>query len=151
MLLIDQDSSQETVSLRMKVGIDPHHPDQIAVVVSTGSATEVVGFLSADAITVLRRAGEHKRLYEVKPLQLKGIESGKFEFQMELVRPDLRQCSSCGSLHTAEHVNCEECRKKRRRKNKTLEETAEQAPVPMQSAFLHLSREPELDLKSLES
>jgi hypothetical protein len=140
-MLLERDAANEAVSLHLKRGVDRRMPAAVAVVASSESKEEAIGFLSAEAQAVLERAGDYAELYSVKPLQLTGIGTGNLQFQMELVRPDLRQCSSCGALHADEHVNCEECRKKRRRKQKTLEETAEVAPVAMQSAFRALSQE----------
>lgn len=140
-MMIERSEGDKPLALELRQGIDPRAKNATAVVVSAGKKMEVIGFLSKDAEGVLSQAGEYADLYEPKPLQITGVLSGKLVFQMELVRPDLRQCSACDALHTADEINCEDCRKRRRRKTKSLEETAEQASVPLQSAFRHLSRE----------
>lgn len=144
--LIEAREADQTLLFDLRQGVDPRNPTAVAVVFETNGVVEVVGFLGADEEKMLQRAGQYAKLYTPTPLQITGFPNGKLGFQMELVRPDLRQCSACDKLHTEDQINCEECRKKRRRKNKkSLEETAEQAPIPFQGAFRHLSREPLTD------
>lgn len=117
-------------------GIDPRHPEAVAVGVAETQI--VLGFLSPEALGVLSRAGEYAHLYEPRFLALVGVDGAGPRLQMELVRPDLRQCSACEKLHTGEHENCHQCRGKRRRKSLSLEETRERAPVPLNNALRHL-------------
>lgn len=124
------------VELRLLPGVDPRHPSMIGV--GLAGEDNVIGFLSDDAADILDEAGEYSSLYEPKLLALR-TDRGQKSVECELARPDLRQCSACSELHTGEHENCDECRGKRRRKKKTLAETAEQAPVPVSSAFETLS------------
>lgn len=143
-LLVSQDNESKKVSFSLKAGLDKQNPKEIAVLVETEEQIEVVGFLGKETQEMLARAGEGKEFYEVKPLQLSGLQSGDLKFDMELVRPDLRQCSACNKLHLGDQINCEECRKKRRRKQAELHETLEQSSVPMQAALRKLSAQPDL-------
>lgn len=142
--MIERSEDGKPIRLVLRKNIDPRSPKSLAVVLT--GVNEVVGFLPADVQEWLAKAGEYARFYEVKPLTVSGLEAGRPELLMELVRPDLRQCSACGKLHTEDKENCKECRQKRRRKTKTLEETIEHAPVPLNNAFKHLSGEPDPDV-----
>lgn len=136
--LLEVLQKEDSFSLQLIYKVDPHHPD--AVGVGLKGEDHLFGFLPSEALEVIDEAGEHADLYEPKILAVRGIQSGNMSFEMELARPDLRQCSACGILHTGDKENCEECRSKRRRKKKSLEETQEAPPVPVSSAFNHLAR-----------
>jgi len=125
------------IELRLLPGVDRRQPKQVGV--GLAGEDHLIGFLPADARELLDGAGEYADLYEPKILAMRGLESGDVKFEMELIRPDLRQCSSCTTLHVGEHENCDECRSKRRRKTKTLDETAERPAVPVATAFSHLA------------
>jgi len=59
-------------------------------------------------------------------------ESDKVE--IELVRPELRRCSSCGRLHGEDTVNCADCRALRRPKDPDKVES-EASPVALHEAM----------------
>lgn len=71
--------------------------------------------------------GEAAALYTPHLLELV-TRAGAESVAVELVRPELRSCSFCGNLHTGAHINCSECRAKRRRLDPKLV-VAEPAPV----------------------
>ncbi len=140
--------AQDGVEVRFSLhpGLDPHSPEATAVTVpGAAGEPELVGFLDRGSERVLAEAGEHRSLYGVKSLDtIQGVQSGRIRFEMELVRPDLHQCSACGRLHAGRTENCDDCRSKRKRKTKTLEQTQERAPVPLSRAVGRLGSEPDL-------
>lgn len=125
------------VLMHLESGLDPRDKDAIAVVLTDGRL--VVGFLAEDAREVLSRAAEYASLYLPKPLSIDGLSTGQPVMYMELVRPDVRQCSACGTLHTGDKENCDDCRSKRRRKKMTLEETQERPSIALNAAFRRIS------------
>lgn len=135
--LLDLAEEGKPVELILMRGVDRRRKRQIAVGISGDDV--VVGWLPEEMLEMLQGAGEFAELYEPKILAARGIQSGKIQFEMELARPDLRQCSACNRIHVGEHENCEDCRAKRRRKKRKLEETAETPPVPVAKAFHEIS------------
>ncbi len=76
-----------------------------------------IGQLSSEDSDLLRSFGRRRRLYEPRVLEVTySADKLKVEtLAIELVRPEVRLCSSCGKQHTGIHLNCEECRGKRKR------------------------------------
>lgn len=74
----------------------------------------VLGRIPADDAEFLRSVGDDAKLYELHVLE---IREGGSVVAVEFVRPELRTCSFCGKRHSEPHVNCAECRKKRRPKD----------------------------------
>ena len=130
--------------LRLADGFDPHHPDRVAIL--CGPKSELVGFLPEETDDILDQAGSYAELYALRHLKISGMSAGKTtKLQLELVRPDLRQCSACGVLHPGAFENCSECRSRRRRKRMPLEETAERPPVPLHGAIRAVAQNPLLE------
>ena len=131
--LLDLAEAGESVELCLLKGVDRRKKKQIAVGIQ-GSDT-VVGWLPEDCLNLLQEAGDYADIYQPAILAARGLQSGNIQFEMEITRPDLRQCSACQVLHTGEHENCEDCRALRRRKKRKLEETVETPAVPVAQAF----------------
>lgn len=99
-----------------------------------------LGQLSARDSELLRGFGRQAALYDLRVLEISfGIEGGVSTFAIELSRPEFRRCSSCGRLHSGLHINCEDCRRRRRPKGEEAE-TFEPAPVPLAVALEELLR-----------
>lgn len=124
--------------LTLRVGVDPRRPESTGVLID--GEEEILGFLSAEAEGVLERAAHYASEYAVKPLAITGIEAGQLSFEMELARPDLKQCTACGQLHSGPKEKCEPCREEKRRKKRGAEPVEEQAAVPLARTFRDLSR-----------
>lgn len=135
--LCQEDTSAGAPALELRSSVDPRRPHATAVMIA--GEDEVIGFLSADGEGILERAGDHADLYTVKPLVISGIESGQLSFEMELVRPDLKQCTACSGLHAGEADKCDECIEAKRRKKPKAEPEAERPAVPLAGAFRSLS------------
>lgn len=139
--LISLSEAEKDPMLRLVDGFDPHNPDRVAVL--CGKKSELLGFLPEEVDEILDQAGSYAELYELRALQVTGLNSRrKTRLQLELVRPDLRQCSACGALHPGAFENCADCRSRRRRKRRKLEETAERPPVPLQGAIRAVTKNP---------
>ena len=135
--LFDMAEAGEPVDVVLLRGVDRRRKRQIALGIDGEDV--VVGWLPEDILLMLEDTGDFAELYVPKLLAARGLQTGKIEFEVELARPDLRQCSACNNLHVGEHENCEACRAKRRRKKRKLEETAEAPPVPVSQAFHSIS------------
>lgn len=99
-----------------------------------------LGQLSARDSELLRGFGRQAALYDPRVLEISfGIEGGVSTFAIELTRPEFRRCSSCGRLHSGLHINCDDCRRRRRPKGEEVE-TFEPAPVPLAVALEELLR-----------
>ena len=119
---------------------------ELRVAILCGPKSELVGFLPEETDDILDQAGSYAELYALRHLKISGMSAGKTtKLQLELVRPDLRQCSACGVLHPGAFENCSECRSRRRRKRMPLEETAERPPVPLHGAIRAVAQNPLLE------
>lgn len=86
---------------------------RVLVRVSTpGSNDERLGEFSPEQAQFLHSLGERASLYRAQLTAIRASGAAT----IELVRPELRSCSSCERLHAELHVNCAECRKLRRPK-----------------------------------
>ena len=135
--LLDLAEEGQPINLTLMHGVDRRSKRQIAVGIDGQDMT--VGWLPEEILQILQEAGQFAEIYEPKILAVSGLQSGQMQFEMQLSRPDLRQCSACNQIHTGQHENCEECRSKRRRKKRKLEETIEAPPVPVNQAFHNLA------------
>lgn len=135
--LLDLAESGEELEVKLMYGVDRRRKRQIALGIEGQDV--VVGWLPEEILEMLSETGDFAELYTPKILAARGLQSGKIEFEVELARPDLRQCSACNNLHVGEHENCDDCRSKRRRKKRKLEETAETPPVPVSQAFHNIA------------
>ena len=94
-----------------------------------------LGRLSRQDIQTLNEFGAAVGWFSVRLTELHVAEDGRADhLEVELVRPELRVCSSCGRLHAGSEVNCDECRHLRRRKGEETT-TYERPPVPLQRAI----------------
>ena len=76
-----------------------------------------VGNLPAEDARLLQDLGADADLYSPLVLEIRYNEKGRLDYiAVELVRPEVRYCSACSRQHSGPHVNCEECRAKRRPK-----------------------------------
>lgn len=83
----------------------------------------------------LRSLGDEAELYSPHLLEIRTREKGKLELiAIELVRPELHNCSSCDKRHSGEHANCDECRSKRRPVERPRPDS-EAATVPFHEAL----------------
>jgi hypothetical protein len=100
------------------------------------SAGRRLGDLPRDQAEYLASLGADAAVYTAKLLSIRLSASGDPDtVEVELVRPELRRCSSCGRLHDeVEQVNCADCRAKRRRKDPERAEP-EGAPLALQEAI----------------
>jgi hypothetical protein len=96
---------------------------------------DIIGYLKPKHARLLNSYGDDARLY-VPHLLTIGIDHRRMvdSVTIELVRPELRVCSSCGARHSDAHVNCAACRAKRRKKGPD-EKSREAAPVAFQEAI----------------
>lgn len=100
-----------------------------AVIVGTRAR---LGLLPPAEVEHLIALGEDAKLYTPHLLEVRADERGRLAaLTIELVRPEFRYCSFCGARHTDPHLNCPDCRAKRRRTNP---ETAELEAGPV---FFH--------------
>lgn len=87
------------------------------------SSDKRLGSLPSQDGKLLDEFGADSRLYSPKLLEIRTDEEDNLSHMaVELVRPEVRYCSSCGKEHQDEHANCAECRSKRRRKGDELTE-----------------------------
>lgn len=98
------------------------------LVVTTGGAT--LGTLPATARDLVAQGAG---VYEAHPVSL-AVSDGSARMAIELVRREMRICSSCGSEHDSDTINCPTCRQRRRRKGEA-EGTFEPPPVALQRAL----------------
>lgn len=83
--------------------------------------------------------GTYADLYEPKILAIRGLQSGRVEFEMELVRPDFHHCPACDRIHTGEQDKCEQCLADGKRKKPRKEAVAEVPAVPVAQAFHNIN------------
>jgi len=100
----------------------------------------VLGCLPASDAELLRDMGpKAQKLYRPQLLEVRRTETGEIDYvAVELVRPELRICSSCGKEHSGKHTNCEDCRKRRQRVGA---ERFEYAPVSFQEVVEQIAAE----------
>ena len=135
--LLDLAEKGEKFDLVLMRGVDRRRKKQIAVGIEGEGL--VVGWLPEEMLEMLSDAGDYSGLYQPGILAARGLQTGTMQFEMELIRPDLRQCSHCNNLHVGQHENCKECRQKRRPKKRSLEETVEAPAVPVSQAFHNIA------------
>lgn len=93
---------------------------------------------------LLDELGGDSRLYDPELLEIRTDDEDNFShIAVELVRPEVRYCSSCGKEHQDDHANCAECRSKRRRKG---DEVTEQTAIGFHEAVDAIAEAPEEDL-----
>jgi hypothetical protein len=91
-----------------------------------------LGRLPEREVRMLDELGADAHLYRPQLLEVEHDPEGALvRVAVELVRPEMRICSSCGRKHSGDHVNCERCRRRRRRKG---EESFESSPLGFQEA-----------------
>jgi hypothetical protein len=102
------------------------------VIVQSQESGKTVGSLpAADARLLLEL--EADELYKPRVVEVLYDQRGRFDYiAVELVRPEVRFCSSCGEPHSGTDVNCEKCRRARRPRG---EEGFEIAPVHLHEAL----------------
>jgi hypothetical protein len=83
--------------------------------------------------------GTYADIYEPKILAIRGLQAGKVEFEMELVRPDFRHCIACERIHTGDEEKCDSCLAEGRRKKPRKEATTEAPAVPVAQAFHNIA------------
>ena len=75
-----------------------------------------IGDLPADDARLLAELDAAIDLYSPRVLEIRYTTRGRLDYiAVELVRPEVRLCSSCNLPHTGTHVNCDRCRAKRYR------------------------------------
>lgn len=95
-----------------------------------------VGQLNARDAEMLTGLGEAASWFSIRVAELRVAEDGRTEaLLVELSRPELRVCASCGKMHASNHVNCDECRAAGKRKKGAESKTFESAPVPLARAL----------------
>jgi len=100
-----------------------------------------LGWLAIGEVELLRSLGTRAGWYRPRLVELiEPTQAASGAMVVELVRPEMRVCSSCGNLHAGPHLNCDACRKKRRRTGE-VEQTFEPAPVALTRALEHLAQE----------
>jgi len=132
--LVEDSKEFELVLLR---GLDRRRKNAIAIGLVGHDA--IIGWLPEDVLTLLHDTGEYAEIYEPKILAIRGIQSGKIEFEMEIVRPDFHQCPACEQIHAGEQDKCEECLSTKRRKKPKREATPEAPAVPVAQAFHNIA------------
>lgn len=94
---------------------------------------ERVGNLPALDSRLLLEFGDDADLYRPQVLEIRYDDNGRFDYiAVELVRPEVRYCTSCGEKHDGPHANCAKCRGKRRRVG---EEVYEAPPINFHEAL----------------
>ena len=108
--------------------------DAHTVVRSVDDDDSVIGQLKSADARYLTGLGEDAALYSPQLLEIGIDDAGNVNsVALSVVRPELRVCSSCTGRHADAHVNCADCRAKRRRKGPE-EQSFEPAPVPFHEA-----------------
>lgn len=108
--------------------------------VRTSSGRRLGNLPSQDA-KLLDDLGTDSRLYNPELLEIRSDDEDQFlHIAVELVRPEVRYCSSCGKEHQDDHVNCADCRSKRRRKG---DEVTEQTAIGFHEAVDAIAEAPE--------
>ena len=93
----------------------------------------IIGWLKPSDAHYLADLGDDAALYRPQLLEIGTDHRGVTSVALSVVRPELRICSSCTRRHSGAHVNCAECRSKRRRKGPESD-SYEPAPVPFHEA-----------------
>jgi hypothetical protein len=94
-----------------------------------------LGDLPSRDAEFLRSIGDDSSLYVPDLLEIRTREKGKLDLiAVELVRPEIHSCSSCGKRHSSPHANCDDCRSKRRKIEHPRPES-EGATVPFHEAL----------------
>jgi hypothetical protein len=107
--------------------------DSVAAVRMRGG--QVLGFLRAEDARRLAALDPDGTLYEPQLLEISVDDRNHVTgIAVNFKRPELRICSACGAEHTDPHVNCAQCRSKRRRKGPEAD-SYEPAPVPLHEAL----------------
>lgn len=115
--------------------------DEFSVQVVLADDGQRLGSLPAQDARLLADLQAPDALYHPQVLEIRYDDQGRFHrIAVELVRPELRYCSACGNKHSGPHINCADCRSKRRRKGA---ERYESSPVNFHEALDTLAREPE--------
>jgi hypothetical protein len=97
------------------------------------SGNVILGRLPSADSQLLRELGPAAKSYEPQLIEIRNTpEEGLDYIAIELVRPELKYCSSCGKQHDGAHVNCQECRQKRRRRGP---EQVESSPIAFHEAL----------------
>lgn len=92
-----------------------------------------IGDLPAQDAKLLKELGADAKLYRPQLIEIRNNERGKLDYvAIELVRPEIHYCSSCGAKHDGTHVNCEDCRRKRRKRGEAI---VDQPPVAFHEAI----------------
>jgi len=115
--------------------------DLSTVTVNLTEGGQRIGNLPADDARLLHELDADAALYRPQVLEIRYNARGRLDhIAVELVRPEVRLCSSCGEPHAGSHVNCDKCRSKRRPKG---DERYEASPVSFHDAIDEIAREPE--------
>ena len=94
-----------------------------------------LGELPRDEAEYLRGLGADAEVFVPKLIAIRVSPSGEpAKVEVEMVRPELRRCSSCGRLHGDDEVNCASCRALRRPKDPGKVES-EGSPVALHEAM----------------
>lgn len=105
------------------------------------SSDKRLGNLPSQDGKLLDEFGSASRLYDPQLLEIRTDEEDNFSHMaVELVRPEVRYCSSCGKEHQDDHANCAQCRSKRRRKG---DELTEQTSVGFHEAVDAIAEAPD--------
>jgi len=99
-----------------------------------------LGSLPAEDARLLGEYGEDADLYRPQLLEIRYEEGRLDHVAIELVRPEVRYCPSCGKKHTGPYINCDECRKKGRKGRKD-DSQVEAPPVLFHEALDTLVQE----------
>jgi hypothetical protein len=95
-------------------------------------ARAALGVLPKQDAQLLSELGSEAKIYRPQLLEINNNSDGTLNYiAIEVVRPETRYCSSCGKKHAGEHINCDQCRQKRRRKG---EETPEHTSLSFHEA-----------------
>jgi hypothetical protein len=127
--------------------------DELEMCLQRVSASEVtvnlvdggqrIGDIPAADARLLHELDADSALYRPQVSEVRYTARGRFDYiAVELVRPEVKLCSSCGEPHTTPHVNCAKCRSERRPKG---EESYERAPLHLHDALDAVVTAPNLD------
>lgn len=102
-----------------------------------------LGNIPARELQILRQFGNKAlRVYRPQLLEIsRDQDSDSYTVAIELLRPELNICSSCGkTFYDPKQVNCPSCRQKRRRRG---EQRFEHPPVELHEAVEEIIKNPE--------
>lgn len=92
-----------------------------------------LGQLSTRDTEMLKGFGKDAKLYSPRLLMIhQGDDSSFDHVSIDMVRPEIRICSSCSERHTGESINCEKCRAGRKRIG---EEKLEPSPIELHESL----------------